>query len=205
MRTTYVVLVLTMMSAASSYGFDLGISGGIRDWEDTSRADERFTPEGTLTIGQTLTPKSALRVEGLVAAWTHETNDRSYDLHGYLERYRRVERSGFAFGARFILDNRILRPNGGRLVRPYVGAGIRWATDKSEAITFFGNQGETYWNEQWVGELLVGIAIPTTRTADFLIQYSPSGDIRFREGDIDTHEWIHSLSLGYRFAVWGER
>ncbi len=71
MRTTYVVLVLTMMSAASSYGFDLGISGGIRDWEDTSRADERFTPEGTLTIGQTLTPKSALRVEGLVAAWTH--------------------------------------------------------------------------------------------------------------------------------------
>lgn len=200
MRTTYVVLLM-VLGAASSYGIDLGISGGIRDWENTSRADERFTPQMALTVGQTITPNSAVRVDAVAAAWTHESNELEHDLHGWVSHSDRVERSGYAFGARVVFDNRKLGTNGGRLVRPYVGAGIHWAAEKRLTPPWYFGVHREYWYDRWDAEGILGIAVPTGSKADFLIQYAISGPWTDLENDSHWGHAVHSVSLGYRFAV----
>ncbi|MBL0061673.1 MAG: hypothetical protein IPP40_09390 [bacterium] len=69
MRTTYVVLVLTMLSAASSYGFDIGISGGIRDWEDTAQRSVRPTPTLILSLGEYFRPDLPYRFDAVGGIW----------------------------------------------------------------------------------------------------------------------------------------
>ncbi len=202
MRTTYVVLVLTMLSAASSYGWELGVQGGVRDWESTNKSDVRFTPQGTLLIGKTITPNSPFRVDAVASAWTRET--RIYSLSGYSDvaYSRTTERSGYAFGARVQLDNRQRSESGRRLGRPYIGAGWLWTVQKEAQPSWFGDGGYVeYWDDQWAAEALLGIAIPSARTADFLIQYTFMAVVPFRNRTIDDEYGVHALSLGYRFSV----
>jgi len=200
-----------MLSAASSYGFDIGISGGIRDWESTSRNEERATPQVMLTVGNTITPNSPFRVDAVAGAWTREERVQHYEYVWFGGRdediaFKTVERSGFAIGLRTQLDNRKLNENGHRVVRPVIGLGWMWTVQKDDLTPgLYGLRDQEYWNDQWATELMVGIAIPTARAADLLIQYTPTGVVRFNEGEIKTHSFIHSLSLGYRFAVWSER
>ena len=201
MRTTYVVLLLTILSAASSYGFDLGISAGVRDWDRANRADERETPMVMLTVGNTITPNSPIRLDAVAGAWTHEVLEREYSFWGDVVSSRAVERPGYAFGLRAQLDNRPVGPSGHRLVRPVIGAGAMWTTQKDVFVNWFNENHTEYWNDQWLAEALVGIAIPMARSADLLLMYTPSGDLRLNSNGFDGQGWIHSFLLGYRFSV----
>lgn len=202
MRTTYVVLLLTILGAASSYGFDLGVQMGVRDWEESHDRNERLTPWGTLSFGKTITPNSSLRVDAVASAWTHETRRHRLSGYGDVAYSRTSERAGYAFGARVQFDNRLRNESGRRIGRPYIGASWLWTVQKEEHPWWL-NDGSyvEYWDDQWAAEALLGVAIPSVRTADFLIQYTFMAVVPFRDKSIYDEYGIHALSLGYRFSV----
>lgn len=203
MRTTYVVLVLTILSAASSYGWELGVQGGVRDWEESTQASLRPTPQVMLTLGKHVSTTSPIRIDGVAGLWSQRTvetgpemiqnqlddNPPSHEGYHYEESKIGHEWPGFMFGGRVVLDGQARRDNGRRAVRPMVGAGLLWTVQEDKKYD------QLYWHDRWTGEGLLGVAIPVGRAADFMVQYG------FANNFNDDDQATQYLTVGYRFSV----
>lgn len=193
MRTAYVVLLLTILSAASSYGWELGVQAGVRDWRNTARSDERATPMMMLTFGEHISPNIPLSFGVTVGAWTHEARERTYGLQDYVgnpnNREWTSERPGYVLGGQAQIDNQSSSGSGKRSVRPVVGLGYYWMAEKDELFH------QSYWHDEWMGELQLGIAIPMQRSADFLLQYGVANNLS------TSGQAKQNLTFGYRFSV----
>ncbi len=198
MRTAYVVLLLTMLSAASSYGFDIGISGGVRDWERYDGSVHGW-PLLVLSAGRHVTPISPFRVEAVAGAWYGEEQLIPYDfvMFGGSEEDSRpysFSRPGYMFGARAQYETQTVNA---RRVRPFVSAGLMWATSRVKP------KWDSYWRDGFGAEGRLGLAIPFGYSGDVLIQYGIFYDINHEpdKGIVDEKDAMQYLTLGYRFRV----
>lgn len=177
MKTT--ILMLLLLLATSALAFDLGISGGIRNWEGTARNSEHLTPQVMLTVGNSITPKVPIRLDAVAGAWMREVH----------ELLRTSERPGYQIGVRTMLDNRKPNETGKRLIRPVVGVGYYF---KSELRNWSGRPN---WLGDNVVETVLGLAIPAGLRADLIFLFI----IAVEADETDKNE--QSFTLGYRFSV----
>ena len=173
------LLAALMVISVQARAVELGISGGVRNWEGTARNSEHLTPQVMLTVGNSITPKVPIRLDAVAGAWLREVPE----LHST------TERPGFQIGVRTMLDNRKSNETGKRLVRPVVGIGYYF---KSELRNWSGHQN---WLGDNVIETVLGLAIPAGLSADFIFQFN----IALETDETDKNE--QSFSLGYRFRV----
>ncbi len=200
MRTAYVVLLLTMLSAASSYGFEIGISGGVRNLETARTGYDPGAPMVSVTAGRRIVPALPFRIDAVASAWRSRVAKVPYDfiMFGGSEEDSRpyhVVQPGFQFGVRTQAEFEFLRlPYG---MRPAIGAGMYWATDRAEL------DYERYWRDGWGAEAVFGLAIPFGHRGAVVAQYGIAGDFAAEndDGTVDWKDMLHYFTLGYRFRA----
>jgi len=197
MRTTYVVLLLTILGAASSYGFDLGVQMGVRDWLTTSEHQERVTPQVVLTVGRYLTPESPIHLDAVANAWTRQEQTRGFVPVDPVPVYR-SEKAGYAFGLRCVVDSRIAGVSSDALVKPHLGVGYVWAVEK---YTGYGNSLPEYWYDRMEFSGVFGLQRRTGSLRDLLFQYSIAIPVDLGIHGVHSQPEAHSILLGYRFSV----
>jgi hypothetical protein len=196
MRTTYVVLLLVILSTASSYGFELGVLGGVRDWKESSDTDTRITPMLAVTVGNRFSEHSWFRADALVGLWSREVRYFVYDypapfgngLHDLTS-----DQTGFQIGGRATIDVQSMMDDRRPSVRPIASVGVMLVSEDAGPWT--------HDQEKLGAEFCVGLAIPAKPGADVLLLYN---HLTMARGDDPAYGYNYIsryVTLGYRFSV----
>lgn len=197
MRTAYVVLGLLMLTAASSYGFEFGVMGGVRDWKESRDTDTRITPMLAVTVGNRISENSWFRADALIGFWSREIRTRIVASHSFDNDYFTSDQTGIQIGARGSFDAQSLRADRQKSVRPVASVGVMLVTEDAGPWT--------HDREKLGAEFSAGLAILAKPGADVLLLYN---HLTMAKGDESAYGYrniAQYVTLGYRFSVGGAR
>lgn len=192
MRTTYVVLVLTMLSAASSYGFDIGATAGIQS---------NYSPCLSLCAASKEFGKSGFSGELALGAWYDWQHPYYLTASEYTyPTWDSKDKVGLHSSARILYSGESGARRHGYIAWITLGAGAGYET-RADGM---GDIVDT-WTFSPATVQLARFSVRTGVTQEL------NTEISFRQAWDKPPYFLRrassymSLGVGYRFSVWGER
>ncbi len=196
------VSLVILLSAVSAFGFDFGVTFGMRETLESRSHGWQADPQVAISAGNTLTPNSRFRTDAIVGFWSaHYFGRAGFDAHGisfptYEEPiwYRTGNRIGFFGGGRFIVEGKHVLANGHRVAYPGIGFGGQYSVQESYP-------SEDVWFDRFELEGLFRIGFPVTYTSDILLEAAFTQNLNLLDQDGWPTDFAFYASLGYRFSV----